>query len=526
MGYPLQTFGPMQFRPYVRGVGTYVLFAGAESNHFRRFLLDNGATGLLYSFYYLRKAIRAGDVFMDDLKADSLRADYVYVDSGGFTLQRAVASGKLDVDLDSYIRDYYEFAEEMRPYVQVWGAVDCLTPHHKTSGTQFKWEHMDRAVYEARARGIHIAPTIFGHEDLDSLRKSDYLQNFDIVGLSGTKKSRAKSRSLFMQLQRAGMRVHGYAMTSQEEFRAYDFFSVDSSTWLGGQKYGSTYVFRGGKVRTYGLQYKTRVRPTLYQLCQDHGIDYEKVMTDTYTGGVNERTQSLPQGVLDEINKMNLVAWKAAVQHHLSITNRAYWTRFAAPVIIDSETGEPINRRDDMESANDLLNKFTAEPGPPEQATPEIEADLQSIDSDSPEESDLVAEDVELSKKYKAPLKCSNCVIFNHCDKAVTGNDCAYTFDEIFRRFGPSQAIKQSAQAVVQLQFERIMRVAMQEKANGGSIDNNLSQEISRYMNMLMAMKSLASSGSSLTITATGGAAEGASSSGGILAKLLGAPEQ
>lgn len=521
----LQKFGPMTFRPYPKGVGTFVLLAGAELNHFRRFLIANKVKGILFSFYYIRKWLKKGACSIDDLKADAMRADYCFIDSGGFTLQKAVTSGKLDIDIHSYIREYYEFAEEMKPYVQVFGAVDSVS----NSGG-FTMEDMDRAVYEARSRGIHIAPTIFGEEDAESLRKSGYMSAFDMVALSSKKKNmRAKAQGLFGQLRRFGMKVHGYAMTSQEEFRAFDFFSVDSSTWLGGQKYGTTYVWRGGKMRTYGFQYKARIRPTLYALCKEHGVDFEKVKEDTYVGKDGaKRDQSMSQDILDEINKMNLIAWKQLVDYYLNITNRAYWLKQTAPIFVD-ENGQPIREERGMESqADDLLSRLGRSPKEQEPVDGEVmEAEVFEDQEDGDEEEAQESEDTALTADLlpfhsKVPMKCNDCTIFSLCPKGKTDQECQYSFDELFQMLNPKAAIRNSALHIIQLQFDRIQRAALFEKANGGAIDSQLSTEISRYMNLLLNLKSLQQdTTNTFSITASGKAAEQVTQSGGLLSKLL-----
>ena len=41
------------------------------------------------------------------------------------------------------------------------------------------------------------------------------------------------------------LRVHGWAVTDNKSIKRMPFYSVDSTTWLGGAKYGSTYHYVG-----------------------------------------------------------------------------------------------------------------------------------------------------------------------------------------------------------------------------------------------------------------------------------------
>lgn len=513
----------MQFRPYPQGVGTYVIFAGAESNHFRRFLTSNGAKGILFSFYYLRKWLRTGEVTMDDLKTDAMKAEFLFIDSGGFTLQLAVKKGQLDVDIPTYIREYYDFAEQMLGYAQVFGAVDCVSD-------SYTWSDMIAANYAGYDRGIHIAPTVFGDETIHEIQDTGYLSNFDMIALSAPKKKQRQAMSLFQKLRGAGMKIHGYAKTSQEEFRGFDFFSVDSSTWLGGQKYGTTYIWRGGKMRTYGYEYKKRIRPTLKQQCLENDINFDKIMTDEFIGAKSaKRAESLSQDVLDEINKMNLLAWKSLVDYNLSIVNRAYWLKQQAPTIIDTKTGKVVmNNR----NADDLLSTLNVSRTPPETppVAPEstsppnvepIDVELNTPLKTSDSATSIAVENNEVSPFHKkVPLQCDTCNIANDCLRVKPNASCSYHFDELFE-LSEGYPLQDSAKHLIELQFDRVQRAALFEKTMGGALDAQLSQELSRYFTMLQSLKGLGETTSKVTISATGRAATEGSKEGGLLSNLL-----
>lgn len=500
----LQRHGHMIFRPYPTGVGTTVILCGAEVKIFRRMMIDHGVKACLLSYYYLRDVLAEGKDKIEVIQQDLLNFDYVYVDSGGYTLQQAVDRGDLNVSLHEYIDEYYGFAEKMRNYVTVFGAVDSVSVAHG-----FTANDMDDRVHEAYDRGIHVAPTVFPHDDLEGIRRSGYLGKFDLIGLSGgaNKESRNKAIRVFGLLKRSGVRVHGYAMTARDDFRYFRFFSVDSLTWLGGMRFGSTYIFNNGRIKTFNLKYKDRIRPQLVAVCKEFGIDFDEVMQDKWRA----------------INQVNLVAWHKLSEHHRMSISRAYW--IAEEPMLVNEQGDYMGQEDTSELLSALSSHSLQAPAV-DQPGSVMEAEVVPADDDYDDVRDLT--DVSpgataLAVQRTLPMQCDTCYLQDKgCPKAAPGADCSIKFAELFEVSTRNVAIKESAYQVLELQFERVMRGAFIEKANEGVLDSNLSHEITRYFNLLAATKSLQAKTSSLSISASGDAASQAAGQGGILSQLLG----
>lgn len=498
-----QVFGPMQFRPYpTPPTGTFVCLAGAEDAHFRSLLLQMKSKCCLLSFYHLRRQLSRGKDSLQRLKDELLQFDYVYMDSGGYTLQQIVKRGKLaGENLKSYINDYYDMAEELRDYVHVFGAVDCIAPEQG-----FSYDDMDKYVYQAYERGIHIAPTVFAGERRQDVIDSGYLHKFDIVGIGSSTKTNLHLKSMVSMLKKTGIKIHGYAMTKQDEFRYYPFFSVDSLTWFGGQKFGSTYVFKNGRMRTYGLQYKERIRRELHHVIKEHGINEELIAKDKFIPG---KPISLNQEIYDEIHKLNLVAWVDLAAFYRKSLRRAYWNQ-QARVLMDEE-GNRIAEAAPISTELQAMDTPEGESQPVYQAVASVPREVGDVLGNAGQPIHRVL-----------PLRCNDCFMADKgCPKYKVNSDCSISFTELFQISARKDAIQESAYHILELQFERIQRAALFEKGAEGTLDHNLSHEISRYFGMLKDLKYLSETTSSIRITATGAAATGAASGGGILSQLL-----
>lgn len=491
----------MEFRPYPAGHGKVVILAGAEGSYFRKLMISMGAKACLLSYYYLRLKLKDGQETMQDILNDLKEFDFVYLDSGGHTLRLAVEEGKLNISLLDFVKEYYAFCREYRHYFTVFGAVDAYV-----QDTEFDFDTMVEWYFKAPTERIHVAPTLLVEMSLSAWRKVGVYQQFDYVAYNvaaRANKFRGEMRQHLLTAQRNKVRTHGYAMTKQEDFRALNFSSVDSLTWLGGQKYGSTYVFRAGKMRTYGLDYKLKIRRRLVNVCRKYNIDFAEVMKDNYK----------------EVNKLNLVAWKELDEYYRVAGKRlAYWLKTGS-TIMDME-GNIISEQKSGEELLGSLEDTTIPIEPLRIEAPEMQAPAPM--SDSPEDRAL------LSRRVRGvmPMRCDTCLISDRCGKAQPGANCSLQFSELFNVIqDTTQALPESANAIMQLQYDRIVRASAFEKADGGALDPQLSSEISRYFSMLHSLKSLGEKPkSSLTLTATGGAADAAAGGGilqGMLAQLM-----
>ena len=79
--------------------------------------------------------------------------------------------------------------------------------------------------------------------------------------------------------QKHKKKTHGFAMTNFVSFQNFPFFTCDSTTYLGGAKFGSTYVYNGAYFETWDYFQKHR-RKTLGHWCKEWDIDFNDFIND------------------------------------------------------------------------------------------------------------------------------------------------------------------------------------------------------------------------------------------------------
>lgn len=490
--------------------GQELILAGAESKKFRKLLLECGVKSVLLSYFYLRKMLREGAETIENLRADLMNFDFVYIDSGGFTLQEALRAKKLDTELESYIDDFYDFCETMEGYVTVFGMVDVVETKQN-----FTMDRMYERAFEAKERGIHLAPTVFPAWGHDLPFQYKLHEEFLYLGMSFQKKYNSLASGLITRLSRTNL-LHGYAKTAPEEFRLFPFRSVDSLTWLGGQKYGSTYVFRGNTIRTYNLDRKKVIRKTLWNLCKENNIDYDRVLgeDDEY-----RKYKTVSAETYYQVNKLNLVAWVQYADFLRKRDFRCYWLKHPKAVLVDSLTMEIISMPEDLEELLELTNGVDL----PEEGNmdlPEVSDEETELVTPEPNEKPETSLDstnnLPLNKFKGFGMKCDFCFISDKCPSFKEKSDCTIDFSE------SSTSVESISMKLIEKQNFRVNRGVLMESFNGGILDPALSAEITRAQNLLLNHKKLtASPESSLKIIATGKASEEVTKKGGLLSGLF-----
>jgi hypothetical protein len=91
--------------------------------------------------------------------------------------------------------------------------------------------------------------------------------------------------------------------------RNFPFYSTDSTTYLGGARFGSTYVWNGSFFETWDYLHKFR-RKQLKVWCDKWNVDFDKFMKDD----------------VKEVNKFNAMSWLENEKHfNRSTANRQWW---------------------------------------------------------------------------------------------------------------------------------------------------------------------------------------------------------
>lgn len=169
--------------------------------------------------------------------------DLFLLDSGAFTFMN---SSKGSINWDKYINDYANFinkynikyffeldidsivgieeVERLRNILENKTNKKCIPVWHKSRGLEY-WKKMTKE-YDYVAIGGIVTKEI---------KKDEYKYFKPLLEIA--KKNNCK--------------VHGLGFTNLKELKKYDFYSVDSTSWLSGGRFGTIYNFKNGTLEQF-----------------------------------------------------------------------------------------------------------------------------------------------------------------------------------------------------------------------------------------------------------------------------------
>lgn len=165
------------------------------------------------------------------------------LDSGAFTFME---NTKKHVDWDEYILKYADFIKEHN--VKHFFELDI------DSVVGIKEVERLRRKLESKT-GKQCIPV--WHKSRGKQYWLDMIKEYDYVAIGGivTKEIKRKEHGIFKWfLQKAkenNCKVHGLGYTNLEGLKKYPFYSVDSTSWISGNKFGHVYKFDGATIKKF-----------------------------------------------------------------------------------------------------------------------------------------------------------------------------------------------------------------------------------------------------------------------------------
>jgi hypothetical protein len=308
-----------------------MFFAGAENTSVMRALHDAGVKRILLSYYYIRR--RGADL------NEVLRLfPEVIIDSGAFTMLEGQKGYAVDLYAhEKYLHEYLDFLEK---YIGkfFWVAnydIDSIVGHRQV----VEWN----TYFEALEKGGQTVCYVAHDMGRTMSMTTEYIERYSYVGSSAAVDvQRMPFRERFFAMARAHkVRTHGFGFTSFVSEQRFPFFTCDSTTYLGGARYGSTYIFNGAFFETIDFRHK-HYRKWMTHWCRQWGIDERKFFADDQT----------------EVLKFNIRMWLENERHF----NRKTWPRqwwitdderqhYQTARYFQSEIQEGTSQRDNPRSA-------------------------------------------------------------------------------------------------------------------------------------------------------------------------------
>ena len=290
----------VQLSSYNKRLNKGLLFFSASSMGDTKQLIDFGIREILVSYFYLRKSL---PYYEEALKVIYKDGGIFMTDSGAFSFMGDDVTDEMKEEKYwiPYLNEYTAWIRAHKQYIYVAANLDIETIVGRKLVEKWNREYFEPLEKE----GINIVYVAHadGNENTALEGFKIYCRKYKYVGVNQSQK---KDASKFYQLAKQhNVRVHGFAWTELGLVTKYPFASLDSTTWLGGVRYGTTYNYDGKNFKTIDYKHKFRRKANRIKY-EAAGIDYS---------GVTAREDRL------EINKMNLLGWMGFRKEYLKMAN-------------------------------------------------------------------------------------------------------------------------------------------------------------------------------------------------------------
>lgn len=287
-----------------------VAFFSASSVGDTKQLVDFGIKEILVSYFYIRKGLKYYDELLPELRR---KGGIFMTDSGAFSF---MATGfKEGMDTEEYwlpyLEEYVAWIREHHKDIYVVANLDLDLIVGKD--VVRKWNKKYFEPLEDIVDVVYVA-----HEDkaigdpFGLYHFEEYCKRYKYVGINQNNKKAA--HRFYLLAKKYNRRIHGFAWTEIGILRRYPFFSVDSTSWLSGVRYGTTYNYDGKNFKTWDTKHKYR-RRTQRTKYEDNGIDFDKVTKKDHR---------------EHVNRMNLLAWLGFRKEYVKAANVQLHTKTAA----------------------------------------------------------------------------------------------------------------------------------------------------------------------------------------------------
>lgn len=206
---------------------------------------------ILLSYHYFK----AKD--MDELYAQMTCDTFTFIDCGAFS---AATQGAV-IDIEQYA----EWCLKYQRHFFVCSSLDSIGDPVQTLRNQQRMEQL----------GVDALPVFHVGEDTRYLEA--YCEQYAYVALGGMVGYRGDVHNFLAKAFAIGERYntvfHGFGQTRPECLRLFPFFSVDSSSWGVGHRYGVLELWDEERNELVSLSFEQATQPRNHDLVRAHGIE-------------------------------------------------------------------------------------------------------------------------------------------------------------------------------------------------------------------------------------------------------------
>lgn len=246
-----------------------IFFSGVESKAYFDGCYNMNVRDFLMSYQYLQGSNLKSRLNGLDVK--------LFIDSGAFTYQMdASFRDKTPEFWESQIKRYLSWAEKNRDYIF---AIANLDIENIVGGELVKkWNEQYFEPFMLRT-GIPIC--FIWHPENTILSWEQYCQRYPYVGLTTVLGSSGfnEMSDMLKTAEKYRTLVHGMGMTQTSILPKLPFYTVDSTSWKAGFRYGQIAIWNGTKVQLKGKEdFQTKVFPIIDSYRDIHPpLDKDKI---------------------------------------------------------------------------------------------------------------------------------------------------------------------------------------------------------------------------------------------------------
>lgn len=249
-----------------------IFFAGAEHDEHRKILLDIGVKNILVSYFYLQKKPEQKiEQMLKEMKENNVN---IFLDSGAFTFMYAGEKPSFE-ELKAYTEKYSDFITKYKDYFEIYVELDV----DKVVGFD-KFLELRKIMED---KGLKPSP-VHHYETRTNEYWETQCKEFEYLAMGsiaqGDQLNLSKIAELINIADKYNRKVHGFGFTRIDILPKLNFYSVDSTSWLSGNRFGLTYLFTGNTLRQYNKDEKN-IRAKFKDICTELNINYENFVNDT-----------------------------------------------------------------------------------------------------------------------------------------------------------------------------------------------------------------------------------------------------
>jgi hypothetical protein len=431
---------------------------------------------VLMSFLYLRKKKTTLEQYLDkagyDMKFMIDSGAHSFIDNG---VAHSLKSQNPQNDVMRFIDEYLTFLDRNKKFIDLAVELDLQRApwdldkdpeDHVGFDIVRKWR---QEIFSKLDLGF---PIIFVNHEEPWEETASYGK---FIGLSATKEHQRAYGKVFTLAKKLNIGVHGFAVTGKE-IKRLPFTTVDSTSWLSGNRFGVTYWFRGSSMLTIDKNYKHR-RRAMKKECEDYGIDHKLLMEDDD----------------DAIMLWNAYQWKKYANW---VEQR--WTKM-------SGTGTH-HVFEEFDKEKQESEGILAGIDDPPQESAHANSDPVQEAEDLPVAATRVPTTgitISLDNNPIDNLRCANCYIQETCPAFNPAPDATCSISVDLKIETGDDYVK-LVNKVIEIQSERVLRGRMAERQDGGLPDKTLSGELNLLLDMIAKSKEIFDTRDSLVIKAKG----------------------